>query len=433
MPGVHHQTAFVSEPGGPVLDEGRGKRSPGDFTQTVQFLAESARLQQRYLAELPLQGDGAVFTEVQGRRQGEAFAPTALADLISSIAEVGLLQPVLVEELPESEGSSGAGRPRHRLIVGERRLRAMRWGATAWSKHPHFASLPAVVCPGPLSEFERRRWQLAENLAREDLQPGDLGAALLLERCAMVTARMTEAGIQIPAHVAANQDPAERYAELERLRAGRAELAAPWREVLARLGIQMSPRKARAVVAAFRALPREMSAEMDASEVAVATRSALLHIAEGQPEAAQELWQAVQERGRPDLLAAAIAAHSDNPDLTGQQAVDAAERRHEEANAARAAKLTGDGQMPTVNSAQVSDTTSTHATADTAGAGHTHGPRADVNPVNEYVHPELIEKAVELLRQIVGHVQAGLKVDPHAAGSLRLLAEQIDRSTGGLR
>jgi ParB family chromosome partitioning protein len=41
-----------------------------------------------------------------------------------------------------------------------------------------------------LSEAERQTWQLVENLAREELQPGELAAALMFERCALLTVKL---------------------------------------------------------------------------------------------------------------------------------------------------------------------------------------------------------------------------------------------------
>jgi ParB family transcriptional regulator, chromosome partitioning protein len=64
---------------------------------------------------LPVHGEGAVVTEVQGRgATGRgSLSPADLDDLISSIGTVGMLQPVLLEELPDG---------RHRLSpVGRNR------------------------------------------------------------------------------------------------------------------------------------------------------------------------------------------------------------------------------------------------------------------------------------------------------------------------
>jgi hypothetical protein len=52
------------------------------------------------------------------------------------------------------------------------------WGAVHLLSN--FAALAAFVRSGPMTEEERRRLQLTENLAREDLRPGELAAALLL-------------------------------------------------------------------------------------------------------------------------------------------------------------------------------------------------------------------------------------------------------------
>ncbi len=81
---------------------------------------------------------------------------------------------MLVEEIDPSDGTH----PAMKLAAGERRLRACRWGAVNRPDNPHFAALPAVVCPGPLPDEERRIWQLVENLARESLRPGELAAAV---------------------------------------------------------------------------------------------------------------------------------------------------------------------------------------------------------------------------------------------------------------
>ena len=120
---------------------------PGDPSGIARALGASVALRARRLELLPLEGPGAPFTEPQGREPGSSTSPADLAELVSSIARVGLLQPVLVEELPSG------GR---RLVAGERRLRALRWGAAHLPDNPHFHAVPALVCPGPLSEEDRR-------------------------------------------------------------------------------------------------------------------------------------------------------------------------------------------------------------------------------------------------------------------------------------
>ncbi|GAA3243680.1 ParB N-terminal domain-containing protein [Actinocorallia longicatena] len=342
-------------------------------------MAASERLRCRRFELLPLRGEGAVFTDVQGRGPGESTAPSALADLISSISEIGLLQPVLVEVYVG----------RHHLVAGERRLRAMRWGATAAPGNPHFAALPAVVCDGPLTEEERRRWQLVENLARERLQPRELAAALLYERSAILAERLAGAGIEVPPEVMAEPDAVTRFASLERVRGHNAGVAAPWSDVLRRTGVQMSSRKARAVVAAFRALPRELSEEMDAHQVALTTRLSYLRLAGGRSHAAEEIWSAVRERGRTDLLSAAVQAAIEDPERTVEETLGAAEDVHQAANASRAAKLSAEPAL-------------------TSG-----------------VESALVRRTLGALRELSTQLAAGAQIDGYAAGSLRLLVAEL--------
>lgn len=80
-----------------------------------------------------------------------AFDPGALQELAQSIAEHGLLQPVVVR--PAGEG--------YQLVVGERRLRAAKLAGKA--------SIPAVIME--LDERQLAEIALVENLQREDLNP----------------------------------------------------------------------------------------------------------------------------------------------------------------------------------------------------------------------------------------------------------------------
>lgn len=342
-------------------------------------LATSEQLRRRRFELLPLSGPGAPFAEVQGRQPADSTTPAGLADLISSIATVGVLQPILVEELPDSE---------LRLVSGERRLRAASWGAIHLADNPHFASIPAVICGGPLSEEERRVWQLVENLAREDLRPGELAAALLYERCAVLTAKLLGAGIPVPEKVARLDDPVERFRALDRLRlqAGASRLGAPWLEVLRRLGIQMSEERAKHLVRAFAALPPELSADMDAAGVALATRMEFLRLDRGRAAAASELWEAVKARGRPDLLAAAVRESLEHPAVDAEEALEAAETLHREANVARARSQREPDGLPSADG---------------------------------------VEAALEALRVLVAQLRGGADVGRYEAGSLRLYAEEL--------
>jgi len=85
------------------------------------------------------------------------FDEAALEDLKASVEAYGVLQPVLVRRLPESEGGEG----HFELIAGERRLRA--------AKLAGLAKVPAIV--REYSDAETSEIALIENLQREDLNP----------------------------------------------------------------------------------------------------------------------------------------------------------------------------------------------------------------------------------------------------------------------
>lgn len=77
-----------------------------------------------------------------------------LAELVHSIREVGVLQPIVVRPLPESPG-------KYELVMGERRLRA--------SKEAGRSSIPAVV--RETADVDMLRDALLENLHRAQLNP----------------------------------------------------------------------------------------------------------------------------------------------------------------------------------------------------------------------------------------------------------------------
>jgi ParB family transcriptional regulator, chromosome partitioning protein len=85
------------------------------------------------------------------------FRREELDELVSSIREVGLLQPIVVRPIP----AAGAGEPQYELIMGERRLRA--------SKELGLASIPAVI--KNTANEDMLRDALLENLHRADLNP----------------------------------------------------------------------------------------------------------------------------------------------------------------------------------------------------------------------------------------------------------------------
>ena len=86
------------------------------------------------------------------------FDEEALASLTASVAELGVLQPVLVREV---------GDERYELIAGERRWRA--------AKRAGLPSIPVVV--RTVDEVLSLEQALVENLHREDLNPLEEAAA----------------------------------------------------------------------------------------------------------------------------------------------------------------------------------------------------------------------------------------------------------------
>lgn len=109
--------------------------------------------------------DGATYAELpvddispNPRQPREVFDEDAMAELVASIREVGLLQPVVVR-------SVGAGR--YELIMGER-----RWRAT---KEAGLDSIPAIV--RDTSDQNLLRDALLENLHRAQLNPLEEAAA----------------------------------------------------------------------------------------------------------------------------------------------------------------------------------------------------------------------------------------------------------------
>jgi ParB family chromosome partitioning protein len=81
-----------------------------------------------------------------------AYEPEAFAELVHSIKELGVLQPIVVREI--SDGS-------YELIMGERRLRA--------SKEAGLDKIPAVI--RETADENMLRDALLENLHRSDLNP----------------------------------------------------------------------------------------------------------------------------------------------------------------------------------------------------------------------------------------------------------------------
>jgi ParB family chromosome partitioning protein len=82
------------------------------------------------------------------------FSPDSIKTLAASLAEAGVVQPLIVRPLPDG---------RYELIAGERRWRAAREAG--------LQTVPAIVRDE--GEAQRLQTALIENMAREDLNPVD--------------------------------------------------------------------------------------------------------------------------------------------------------------------------------------------------------------------------------------------------------------------
>lgn len=92
------------------------------------------------------------------RQPRSVFDPQALEELAASIREVGLIQPLIVQQLPDS---GEAGQARYQLITGERRWRAAR-----------LAGLQQVeVIVKEATPQQMLELALVENIQRADLNP----------------------------------------------------------------------------------------------------------------------------------------------------------------------------------------------------------------------------------------------------------------------
>jgi len=111
------------------------------------------------------------------RQPRTVFDEEALAELVGSIKEIGVLQPIVVRPNPAGEG--------YELIMGERRLRA--------SKEAGLAQIPAIV--RSTDDVDMLRDALVENLHRSQLNPLEEAQALhrLLEEFELTHQQIAQA------------------------------------------------------------------------------------------------------------------------------------------------------------------------------------------------------------------------------------------------
>jgi len=111
-----------------------------------------------HFAELPLDR-----ITPNARQPREVFDEEAMAELVHSVREIGLLQPVVVRPA----GADEDGRPRYELIMGERRWRA--------SQEAGLETIPAIV--RETGDDAMLRDALLENLHRAELNALEEAAA----------------------------------------------------------------------------------------------------------------------------------------------------------------------------------------------------------------------------------------------------------------
>ncbi|MDT5128576.1 MAG: ParB family transcriptional regulator, chromosome partitioning protein [Mycobacterium sp.] len=112
---------------------------------------------------------GAVYREIDPaaiepnpRQPRQVFDGDALAELVHSIREFGLMQPIVVRAI-ESDGST----PRYQLVMGERRWRA--------AQEAGLATIPSIV--RETADDSMLRDALLENIHRAQLNPLEEAAA----------------------------------------------------------------------------------------------------------------------------------------------------------------------------------------------------------------------------------------------------------------
>jgi ParB family chromosome partitioning protein len=130
-------------------------------THAVETHADLAPVDGASFAELPI--DRITPNAAQPR---QVFDQEAMAELVHSIREVGLLQPIVVRRRSagdgtDAHGSGSDGETRYELVMGERRWRAVQEAG--------LTTIPAIV--RETDDTDMLRDALLENLHRAQLNP----------------------------------------------------------------------------------------------------------------------------------------------------------------------------------------------------------------------------------------------------------------------
>lgn len=137
----------------PAGDSLAAPAQPGESTDPGVPAGSPAPVAGAHFAELPLDA-----ITPNPRQPREVFEEEALAELVHSLREVGLLQPIVVRPV---------GDDRYELIMGERRWRAAREAG--------YTAIPAIV--RSTGDDVMLRDALLENLHRSQLNPLEEAAA----------------------------------------------------------------------------------------------------------------------------------------------------------------------------------------------------------------------------------------------------------------
>jgi ParB family chromosome partitioning protein len=147
----------------PKIDHAVGGKGAASVpAQSTRSGPELVPVPGAYFAELPV--DSIIANRKQPR---QVFDEEALAELVNSVREIGILQPIVVRSIADDDPAAVAGEPKFELIMGERRWRA--------SQAAGLDRIPAIV--RDTSDDDLLRDALLENLHRSDLNPLEEAAA----------------------------------------------------------------------------------------------------------------------------------------------------------------------------------------------------------------------------------------------------------------
>lgn len=154
-------------PTGPSDD--KGSMGPAMGAAAADVMYGGAPTAQTAPAVEPVGDVGAVYREIDPaaiepnpKQPRQVFDGEALAELVHSIREFGLMQPIVVRVVEPVDGN-----PRYQLVMGERRWRA--------AQEAGLAAIPAIV--RETADDSMLRDALLENIHRAQLNPLEEAAA----------------------------------------------------------------------------------------------------------------------------------------------------------------------------------------------------------------------------------------------------------------